>query len=296
MKRYIYNKFLLKEVNHIKRVFCFSIIIIFIIGCFSGCKNKKENEDIDTKIAIEIDFLDNELSNFIDIITTNAKTSYGVVEEEAKIKSSKSNNGESDDEKKSSATSGNGENSEEDNSEEITIMSMQYKDQNSVDEENWNEIKNSIKNLYISWATIQSDISTKNSVNEEKFIEINKGLDNLLIYATEQNELSFIKEFVTVYNNLIDIAEKTNYDKNKLNILKTKKKIYESYSNVLEENWDLAKNNIELANDYLQSIDNVENKVIIIFKNLQDSTDKKDKTVFFVKYADALNELNYLSI
>ena len=57
--------------NIIKKVFYFSIIIIFIIGCFSGCSNKKRDQNIDTKIAIEIDFLDNELSDFLDGITEN---------------------------------------------------------------------------------------------------------------------------------------------------------------------------------------------------------------------------------
>lgn len=295
MKRYIYNKIIyIKEVNLIKRVFYFSIIIISIIGFLSGCTDKKENQNIDTKIAIELDYLDNELSNFINIITGNDKTKYGIVEEKTKVKSSESSNEKTNNEEKSNESSSSGESSGSSNTEEVTIMSMQYKEQTSVDKENWDDIKNSIENLYISWATIQSDINTKKNISEEKLNEINTGFDNLLIYATEQNEVNFIKESVIIYNNIIEIAERMNYDKNKLYILKVKKKIYESYYNVLEENWDVAKNNIELANDYLQSIDNIQDKDKILFKNLLYSLEQKDKKIFFIKYSDIINELNYL--
>ncbi|MBP3502327.1 MAG: hypothetical protein J6K42_02460 [Clostridia bacterium] len=277
----------------IKRVFYFSVIIIFIIGCLSGCGSKKENQNIDTKIATELDYLDNKISNFIDIITGNVKTKYDIVEENTKVKNNESNNGEKDSEKKSSETGSGGESNESTNSEEVTIMSMQYKKQSSADKENWEDIKSNIENLYISWATIQSDINTKAIVSDEKLVEITNGFDNLLIYATEQNEVKFIKESVIIYNNIIEIAERINYDKNKLYALKAKKKIYESYYNVLEENWDVAKNNIELANEYLQSVDNVQNKDKILLKNLLYSLEQKDKKIFFIKYSDIINELNY---
>lgn len=278
--------------NIIKKVFYFSIIIIFIIGCFSGCSNKKRDQNIDTKIAIEIDFLDNELSDFLDGITENVKSNYYIVEEETKVKNSESSGTDGEEKKNGSEEEFSGNN----DSEKVTIMSMQYNDQKSVSKEHWIEIKSSIENLYVSWATIQSDINIKENITEESLKEINKCFDNLLIYATEQNEVSFIKESVTIYNNLIDIAEKTNYDKNKLYVLKVKKKMYESYTNVLEENWDLAKNNLELANNYLQEIDDIKNKVTIIFKNLLESTKQRDRKIFFIKYAEALNEIKYLNI
>ena len=209
-----------------------------------------------------------------------------------KVKNSESSGTDGEEKKNGSEEEFSGNN----DSEKVTIMSMQYNDQKSVSKEHWIEIKSSIENLYVSWATIQSDINIKENITEESLKEINKCFDNLLIYATEQNEVSFIKESVTIYNNLIDIAEKTNYDKNKLYVLKVKKKMYESYTNVLEENWDLAKNNLELANNYLQEIDDIKNKVTIIFKNLLESTKQRDRKIFFIKYAEALNEIKYLNI
>ncbi|MBO5349468.1 MAG: hypothetical protein J6A89_06610 [Clostridia bacterium] len=267
--------------------------------CLSGCNNKQENQDIDKKIAIEIDFLDDQIASFIDIITGNIETKYDIVEEETKVKSSESNSGENSSNQKSSegsSSSGESGSGGSSDSTDVTTMSMQYKEQSESNKRNWDEIKESIESLYISWATIQSDINIKEGISDEKLIEINGSFDNLLIYATEQNEVNFIKESVKIYNNIIDIAEKINYDKNKLYVLKVKKTIYEAYSNVLEENWDLAKNNVELANNYLQNIDNIESKITMIFKNLLDSTNKKDRKIFFIKYSDVVNELNYLSI
>lgn len=67
-----------------------------IILCFSGCKRKNEqNQTIDDKIAIEIKFLDKEISKFVDIVTGNTETSYEIEEEKTSIKSTDENNNES---------------------------------------------------------------------------------------------------------------------------------------------------------------------------------------------------------
>ena len=42
-------------------------------------------------------------------------------------------------------------------------------------------------------------------------------------------------------------------------------------------------------------LENLEDKVSIIFNNLLDTTSNKDKKIFMVKYADAINELDYIS-
>ena len=96
------------------------------------------------------------------------------------------------------------------------------------------------------------------------------------------------------YNNIINIAEKVNYDKNKLYILKVKKKLYEVYYNIEEKDWDSAKNNIILANDYSNQIENLEEKVKILLKNITNSIEQESKEVFIVKYSNIINELNYV--
>lgn len=284
-----------------------------IILCFSGCKRKNEkNQTIDDKIAIEIKFLDKEISKFADIVTGNMETSYEIEEEKTNIKSTDENNNESNSSSENSQDSSdelskkseeNSEGSQEVQSkqslsdkkdEEITIMSMQNSGDNSVKDDDWEKIKIDIENLYTSWAVIENDISTKENINKEEIKKIDKNFDNLLLISIEKNKNNFMKETVDFYNNIINIAEKVNYDKNKLYILKVKKKLYEVYYNIEEKDWDSAKNNIILANDYSNQIENLEEKVKILLKNITNSIEQKSKEVFIVKYSNIINELNYV--
>ena len=84
-------------------------------------------------------------------------------------------------------------------------------------------------------------------------------------------------------------------DKNKLYILKVKKKLYEVYYNVEEKDWNSAKNNIILANDYANQIENLEEKVKILLQNITNSIEQENKEVFIVKYSGIVNELNYVN-
>lgn len=284
-----------------------------IILCFSGCKRKNEqNQTIDDKIAIEIKFLDKEISKFVDIVTGNMETSYEIEEEKTSIKSTDENNNESNSSSENSQDSSdelskkseensegsqevqNKQSSSDKKDEKITIMSMQYSGDNSVKDDDWEKIKIEIENLYTSWAVIENDISTKENINQEEIKKIDKNFDNLLLISIEKNKTNFMKETVDFYNNIINIAEKVNYDKNKLYILKVKKKLYEVYYNVEEKDWDSAKNNIILANDYSNQIENLEEKVKILLKNITNSIEQESKEVFIVKYSDIINELNYV--
>lgn len=284
-----------------------------IILCFSGCNRKNEkNQTIDDKIAIEIKFLDKEISKFADIVTGNMETSYEIEEEKTNIKSTDENNNESNSSSENSQDSSdelskkseeNSEGSQEVQSkqslsdkkdEEITIMSMQNSGDNSVKDDDWEKIKIDIENLYTSWAVIENDISTKENINKEEIKKIDKNFDNLLLISIEKNKNNFMKETVDFYNNIINIAEKVNYDKNKLYILKVKKKLYEVYYNIEEKDWDSAKNNIILANDYSNQIENLEEKVKILLKNITNSIEQESKEVFIVKYSNIINELNYV--
>lgn len=274
-------------------------------------KNEK-NQTIDDKIAIEIKFLDKEISKFADIVTGNMETSYEIEEKKTSIKSTDENNNESNSSSENSQDSSdelskkseeNSEGSQEVQSkqslsdkkdEEITIMSMQNSGDNSVKDDDWEKIKIEIENLYTSWAVIENDISTKENINKEEIKKIDKNFDNLLLISIEKNKNNFMKETVDFYNNIINIAEKVNYDKNKLYILKVKKKLYEVYYNIEEKDWDSAKNNIILANDYSNQIENLEEKVKILLKNITNSIEQESKEVFIVKYSNIINELNYV--
>ena len=282
--------------------------IICIIILLSGCKKSEEKPNIDDKISAEIQYLDKEISGFIDIATGKNEKNYDVQKEKAKTGVSNKNTEDSN--SKGNSEEGSEQGSQEDSNqnskssnqqnqsdeEEVTIMSMKYNSSNKIEDSQWDELKNSIEKLYKSWTTIENDLNLKDNIQKDNITNLNKNFDNLLLYAINKDEKNFIKESIESYANITNIADQVEYEKNKLYKLQSKNKIFEAYYNVQENDWISAKNNINLANSYLEKIGNLKNRVKVSLKNLSNSVDQNDETVFYIKYEDLINEINYIDV
>lgn len=282
--------------------------IICIIILLSGCKKSEEKPNIDDKISAEIHYLDKEISGFIDIATGKNEKNYDVQKEKAKTgvsnkntedSNSKGNSEESSEEGSQEDSNQNSKSSNQQNQsdeDEVTIMSMKYNSSNKIEDSQWDELKNSIEKLYTSWTTIENDLNLKDNIQKDNIINLNKNFDNLLLYAINKDEKNFIKESIESYANITNIADQVEYEKNKLYKLQSKNKIFEAYYNVQENDWISAKNNINLANSYLEKIGNLKKRVKVSLKNLSNSVDQNDETVFYIKYEDLINEINYIDV
>lgn len=282
--------------------------IICIIILLSGCKKSEEKPNIDDKISAEIQYLDKEISGFIDIATGKNEKNYDVQKEKAKTgvsnkntedSNSKGNSEESSEEGSQEDSNQNSKSSNQQNQsdeDEVTIMSMKYNSSNKIEDSQWDELKNSIEKLYTSWTTIENDLNLKDNIQKDNIINLNKNFDNLLLYAINKDEKNFIKESIESYANITNIADQVEYEKNKLYKLQSKNKIFEAYYNVQENDWISAKNNINLANSYLEKIGNLKKRVKVSLKNLSNSVDQNDETVFYIKYEDLINEINYIDV
>ena len=306
MKIYIIINIL--EVIDIKKILCLTTFIICIIILLSGCKKSEEKPNIDDKISAEIQYLDKEISGFIDIATGKNEKNYDVQKEKAKTgvsnkntedSNSKGNSEESSEEGSQEDSNQNSKSSNQQNQSdeyEVTIMSMKYNSSNKIEDSQWDELKNSIEKLYTSWTTIENDLNLKDNIQKDNITNLNKNFDNLLLYAINKDEKNFIKESIESYANITNIADQVEYEKNKLYKLQSKNKIFEAYYNVQENDWISAKNNINLANSYLEKIENLKNRVKVSLKNLSNSVDQNDETVFYIKYEDLINEINYIDV
>lgn len=282
--------------------------IICIIILLSGCKKSEEKPNIDDKISAEIQYLDKEISGFIDIATGKNEKNYDVQKEKAKTgvsnkntenSNSKGNSEESSEEGSQEDSNQNSKSSNQQNQSdenEVTIMSMKYNSSNKIEDSQWDELKNSIEKLYTSWTTIENDLNLKDNIQKDNITNLNKNFDNLLLYAINKDEKNFIKESIESYANITNIADQVEYEKNKLYKLQSKNKIFEAYYNVQENDWISAKNNINLANSYLEKIGNLKKRVKVSLKNLSNSVDQNDETVFYIKYEDLINEINYIDV
>ncbi len=310
MKKYIIINIL--EVIDIKKILCLTTFIICIIILLSGCKKSEEKPNIDDKISAEIQYLDKEISGFIDIATGKNEKNYDVQKEKAKTGVSNKNTEDSNSKgnSKENSEEGSEQGSQEDSNQnskssnqqnqsdedEVTIMSMKYNSSNKIEDSQWDELKNSIEKLYTSWTTIENDLNLKDNIQKDNITNLNKNFDNLLLYAINKDEKNFIKESIESYANITNIADQVEYEKNKLYKLQSKNKIFEAYYNVQENDWISAKNNINLANSYLEKIGNLKNRVKVSLKNLSNSVDQNDETVFYIKYEDLINEINYIDV
>ena len=282
--------------------------IICIIILLSGCKKSEEKPNIDDKISAEIQYLDKEISGFIDIATGKNEKNYDVQKEKAKTgvsnkntedSNSKGNSEESSEEGSQEDSNQNSKSSNQQNQSdeyEVTIMSMKYNSSNKIEDSQWDELKNSIEKLYTSWTTIENDLNLKDNIQKDNITNLTKNFDNLLLYAINKDEKNFIKESIESYANITNIADQVEYEKNKLYKLQSKNKIFEAYYNVQENDWISAKNNVNLANSYLEKIENLKNRVKVSLKNLSNSVDQNDETVFYIKYEDLINEINYIDV
>ena len=282
--------------------------VICIIILLSGCKKSEEKPNIDDKISAEIQYLDKEISGFIDIATGKNEKNYDVQKEKAKTgvsnkntedSNSKGNSEESSEEGSQEDSNQNSKSSNQQNQSdeyEVTIMSMKYNSSNKIEDSQWDELKNSIEKLYTSWTTIENDLNLKDNIQKDNITNLNKNFDNLLLYAINKDEKNFIKESIESYANITNIADQVEYEKNKLYKLQSKNKIFEAYYNVQENDWISAKNNINLANSYLEKIGNLKKRVKVSLKNLSNSVDQNDETVFYIKYEDLINEINYIDV
>lgn len=308
MKKYIIINIL--EVIDIKKILCLTTFIICIIILLSGCKKSEEKPNIDDKISAEIQYLDKEISGFIDIATGKNEKNYDVQKEKAGVSNKNTEDSNSKGNSEENSEEGSEQGSQEDSNQnskssnqqnqsdedEVTIMSMKYNSSNKIEDSQWDELKNSIEKLYTSWTTIENDLNLKDNIQKDNITNLNKNFDNLLLYAINKDEKNFIKESIESYANITNIADQVEYEKNKLYKLQSKNKIFEAYYNVQENDWISAKNNINLANSYLEKIGNLKNRVKVSLKNLSNSVDQNDETVFYIKYEDLINEINYIDV
>ena len=190
MKKYIIINIL--EVIDIKKILCLTTFIICIIILLSGCKKSEEKPNIDDKISAEIQYLDKEISGFIDIATGKNEKNYDVQKEKAKTGVSNKNTEDSNSKGNSEENSeeGSEQGSQEDSNQnskssnqqnqsdedEVTIMSMKYNSSNKIEDSQWDELKNSIEKLYTSWTTIENDLNLKDNIQKDNITNLNKNL------------------------------------------------------------------------------------------------------------------------
>lgn len=167
------------------------------------------------------------------------------------------------------------------------------------EEINWDIVKSEVETLYTSIPTITIDLYQLN-LNKDDILGFNSEFDNLTKAVKEENKVNTLSELVKVY----EYFPKFLKDQDELYkiLVETKLDIFKGYAKLDDGKWEDILNDINssistfsrlLTNnkDYSNKQYNI-NKIYIMLNELKNAIDKKDESVFLIKYKNLLEEIN----
>lgn len=300
---------------------CMFIIMISISGC-NGFKQSKKT--LQQKINTEISYLDKELVDIANKLNNIDYAIYKVETEEihgtsnfkGDNQSSKDKSGSSEGDLGKQSDSESGEKSsenqeQESNNSQSKNSSGQNQSQNKTfsmnsnnilsnkSEIDWYGLKNRVENLYTSWTTIANDLKALDISNED-IDNFSGKLDNMAISIKNEDKNSTIENLIDMYEYLPKFIAKNN-NSNMEKVLSSKYNLLKCYKNADMENWEeLQKcisdlkinfsNIINNKNEFEEKEKYIDNSAIII-NEMENSSELKDKKVFFIKYKNLMQEL-----
>lgn len=219
-----------------------------------------------------------------------------------------SQNGQGGTQSETSTGSGNGSGQGEsggENAEKIKVTEMvaQSSLDTNYDEVDWEEIKTSIETFYTSWNTIILDLYKLN-VNSEDITGFSGNLDQLVINIKNQDKSAAIVTAATLYSYIPKYLDSFSQDSALKDLTNAKVHIMNAYTSATLDAWDVVANELLLAEQaYTSVMKNTEymnqkeynvNKTYITLKELQSAVQYQDKTVFFLKYKNLMQEIDVL--
>lgn len=293
-----------------------------------------EEKSIEQKVNTEIAYLDGELLSIVNELNNIKYSRYKVAVQEIQNPSNNSGESQSEgssvkegSEEKNTKEGGeeNGENSGSSDSQngsgqqsggnqsndkkkissdgQSKTFSMESNNvlsrENSID---WEQLKSEVENLYTSWTTIVSDLE-EIGVSKEQLNSFANNLDNVTIAIKNENKENTLDSIITLYEMLSKFPESYGADK-EMNVMKTKYNLLTCYKYADTEDWEQLQNatsNLKMGfsnisnqrSDYKGKENNIRNANVII-EEISNSSNIKDKDIFFIKYKNLMQELNVI--
>ncbi len=295
-----------------------AIMLIILSGCN---KSQSEEEELNKKINTEISYIDSELVSIINALNNINYAKYKVITQQIEgttgsgenqqsggkneQSSEERNSQESGQGSESSSKGGNSNNSkqeEESSGSSNKIYSVQANNvlgkQSDVD---WDELKNRVENLYVSWTAVSLDLK-KAGVNEDELTNFAKDLDMCAKAVKDENKNETINGMVTLYSYLPKFVEINPESSKQKNLLNSKYDLLLCYKYADLENWEELEKSLD---DLKMSFSNILNKkdeyinkdininsATVIINEMENTVESKEKDIFFIKYKNLMQELN----
>ena len=264
----------------------------------TSCGNNKKKSMAD-KIAIEMQHLDEKVTKFMETFSELGKRT--VDEFQATVKSEgnnqegeKSENDQSSDGGSSNSDSENSKSTDENsenNNEQINVMKSEYIINDETTENQWKQMNKETLNLETSWTAIQNDLTDNDGISYELLMNISNNIENLYVYSNDKDKMKFIEEVLNMYSNIIKISTEIGLDNNKLYLMKIKYEIYQAYYYVINNDWEMSRNKIAQAKEYLKDMNNIKESDKLLIETMEDCVNNQDEEKFLVKYNFVMKNL-----
>ena len=295
---------------------------IFIL---TGCNNKNDDEKLKSKIRDQISYLEKDLISMLNGFNNISYSNYKI--EKRQGAQSSQTNTLIEENKKQGSTNGESLQETKQNNDSVEKSSNESESDNMNDNNSnasnqgnssiimvpnsillsdinqkidWNNMKYEIEKIYSTWNSLFIDLNSLEKGNT-KTLEFSSTLNDTTKSIKAENKIASMQNIAEMYIKLGDYSKSYTNDNLQINIIDTKKNIIQAYVYVTENNWDMALNSINKADESFGNvINNVSaqpanqsniNKAYVLLKEEKKAIDLKDQDIFFINYKMIMQEL-----
>ncbi len=168
----------------------------------------------------------------------------------------------------------------------------------------WNKTKQIAENLYSSWAIIELDLHALN-IKPEEILQFSNDLKESVTQIEKEDKVNSLITLANTYATLSRVVDEYEADSLIKQVAYTKANIINAYA-ILETNrWEDCTTFLQEAeNRFNQVINDVSvsvnkqgeiNKVYVLLKEMQESVQRKDASLFYINYKNAMQTLDSIS-
>lgn len=312
----------------IKKYICYLLILsnVFIL---SGCSNNNEEDLLISKLESEMQYFDSIISNMLNnangINFQNYQVSAEKIEEQPSqgessqgaqttgISSQGQSSGgsqQSGGEQSSSQGGGSSNSSENQTSQkqqnEQNNIKYQLVENNILTKErtpDWEALTSDVENIYSNWSVVTLDLYKKN-VDSQKILSFNTDLDNLAKAIKAKDKPQTLSLLAKVYSYIPIYSQDFSDDQMQINLYRVKSNVFNAYAIIEQNNPEEVKKQLQFAEESIIAMMNNMgsnnqkeyniNKAYILLKDMQNTIDKNDMDIFYLKYKNLMEELNVL--
>ena len=208
----------------------------------------------------------------------------------------------------SSSTSGSSSESGGNKSKEIsnTKENTKFELKNNVvlmgqsQEVDWDLIKSNTEMLYHAWPTLVLDLHELNVKNED-ILNFSNVLDQVTVSVKQEDKVATLNNLASLYAFLPNYRSQISEDNQSINMDYVKGCVLNSYALLEQGKWDEMQAQLTNATNYFANIMNrVEernqnqsqiSRIYVLLNELNNSINKKQKELFYIKYRNLMEEL-----